>query len=241
MTQLVNLESSGDVAVLEMNLPAKRNAMGLAMLEAIARALGEIAANEDAKAVVITGAGETFSSGADVTEQVDADGAVKRMRLFSRMYEVVTHFPKPTVAAIDGHCIGGGIEVASSCDLRLATPEAKFKFPGALFGIPVGTARLEALVGLSHAKDLLMTARTFEAEEAHRIGFVNRIVNQGDLRSTAEQLARQMANNPGAMTQKKALEQATGMAARVSSENRALNRWQRDTAASGGTTGLDQD
>lgn len=238
MSDIVNTSNADGVAVIELNLPEKRNAMGVAMLEGILEALDQARSDDAVRAVVITGAGGTFSAGADVTEKVDADGAVERMRLFSRMYEHVTEFPKPTVAAVDGHCIGGGVEVAAGCDLRIATKQAKFKFPGALFGIPVGTARLEALVGLSHAKDLLMTARTFDAEEAHRIGFVNRLVEADALVEEAVTAAKSMSDNPGAMDQKRLLTEASNLPARVQTENRALDRWQRDTAAGGKGTGL---
>lgn len=239
MSEVVNYSVDDGIAVIEMNLPEKRNAMGVAMLEGILEALDQARSDDAVRAVVVTGAGGTFSAGADVAEQVDADGAVIRMRLFSRMYEHVTEFPKPTVAAVDGHCIGGGVEVAAGCDLRIATEQAKFKFPGALFGIPVGTARLEALVGLSHAKDLLMTARTFDAEEAHRIGFVNRLVEADALVKEAVTVAKSMADNPGAMDQKRLLAEASNLPARLQRENRALNRWQRETASRGKGTGLD--
>jgi enoyl-CoA hydratase/carnithine racemase len=229
MSDLVSIRQSGDVAVVVMNRPTKRNAMDSALLEALVARLKEVAADTSASAVVITGAGGAFSSGADVSESVSAEGAERRMRLFASVYEVVTRFPKPAVAAITGACIGGGAEVASACDLRVGTAAAAIKFPGAQFGIPVGTARLAALVGLSHAKDLLMTSRTFKSEEAYRIGFLNHLVeDEESLEPAAIELANAMAANPGALTQKRLLDEATGLTARVQKENRELTRWQRN-------------
>jgi enoyl-CoA hydratase/carnithine racemase len=230
MSGLVLVRLVGDVAVVEMNRPDKRNAMDTALLEGLVRRLKEVASDTGASAAVITGAGGAFSSGADLSESVSAQGAQRRMRLFAFVYEIVTGFSKPTVAAITGACVGGGAEVAAACDLRVGAPAAAIKFPGAQFGIPVGTARLEALVGLSHAKDLLMTSRTFKGEEAFRIGFFNRLIeDEQTLEPTAIELAASMATNPGSITQKRLLDEATGLTARVQKENRELVRWQRTT------------
>lgn len=214
-----------EVAALVMNRPQRRNAMDTAMLEGLIGGLGEQAADAEVGAVVVTGAGGVFSSGVDVSESA----AGNRMRLFCRLYELVTTFPKPTVAAIAGHCIGGGAELAAGCDLRVGSPSASIRFPGAQFGIPVGSARLPLLVGMSHAKDLLLTSRTVDAEEAHRMGFINRLVAEEELEHTAVALASAMASNPGAAAQKRLLDEASGLTLRVLSENRGLLRWQRDT------------
>jgi enoyl-CoA hydratase/carnithine racemase len=193
------------------------------------RLLGELrllAEDASVDAVVITGSGGTFSSGADVSEDIDRAGALARMDLFSSLYELVTGYPRPTVAAVAGWCIGAGAEVAAACDLRVGAASAAIRFPGAQYGVPAGSARLPLLVGLSRAKDLLMTARTVGAEEALDIGLLNRLVAEEDLEAAAVSLAAEMAANPGAMTQKRALEEASGLLARIQSENRALRRWQ---------------
>lgn len=223
MDDRVRLEERDGIAVIEMNHPERRNAMDLGMLKALLEALGT--AGEEARSVVITGAGGSFSSGADVSEELDDAAVAHRMDLFCRLYETVTRFPRPTVAAIQGHCIGGGAEVAGACDLRVGTKGASFMFPGARFGIPVGAARLEALVGLSHSKDLLMTSRTFDAEEAFRIGFLNRLVDEGSEVPEARHLAEVMAQNPGAVSQKRLLDTSSRLTARVLRENRELRRW----------------
>jgi len=197
--------------------------MDTSMLEALIDALKQ----EGLAAVVITGGPGAFSSGADVSERVDADGADRRMRLFCDLYELVTAYPKPVVAAIDGPCIGGGAEVAGACDLRVGTPEARIRFPGAQFGIPVGAARLTRLIGLSHAKDLLMTSRTIDGDEALRMGFLNRLVSPEALEKEAIELALSMSGNPGAGIQKQMINESSLLTEGVRAENRALVRWQR--------------
>ncbi|MEO7803648.1 MAG: enoyl-CoA hydratase/isomerase family protein [Actinomycetota bacterium] len=224
----VNVGRMQDVAILEMDRPSAKNAMDTPMLNALIDALLAVSTDTGFNAVVITGAGGTFSAGADIAEVVDPQGAVARMRRFAQLYELVVGFPKPVVAAISGHCVGGGAEVATACDLRVADKTAKIRFPGAAFGIPVGTARLPLLVGLSHAKDLLMTTRTVEAEEAFRLGLFNRLVDAPDLLTDSATIASEIAANPGAMVQKRSLDAASGLASRTGSENRSLRRWQKD-------------
>lgn len=226
MNHLVNLTPVGDVGILEMNRPERKNAMDTALLEALVDSFHRAAADDELNAVVIAGAGDSFSAGADVAEVVDRAGSIRRMGLFASLYEVVSYFPKPLVAAITGACIGGGAEVASGCDLRVGTVSSKVRFPGAQFGIPIGTARLQGLLGTSHAKDLLMTARTFDGDEAYRIGFFNRLVDTDDLRDAAVALAGQIAANPGAKVQKRLLAEGSALFHRVSKENRELMRWQ---------------
>lgn len=227
MSDLINFTRIGDVGLLEMNRPERKNAMDTGLLEALVDSFHQAAADDALSAVVITGAGGTFSAGADVAEVVDKAGSIRRMGLFAALYEVVSHFPKPLIAAITGACIGGGAEVASGCDLRVGTAICKVRFPGAHFGIPIGTGRLQVLLGTSHAKDLLMTARTFDGDEAYRIGFFNRLVEPDDLSEAAVTLAGQVAANPGAMKQKRLLAEGSGLFQRVSKENRDLLRWQR--------------
>lgn len=221
-------ESHEGISIVTMNRTDRRNAMDTAMLEELIKEL-EASLADGAMAVVVTGKDGVFSAGADVDERVDRQDALRRMKLFTRLYELVTGFPKPTVAAVAGHCIGGGAEVAAACDLRVGTASARIKFPGAQFGIPVGAARLPTLVGLSHAKDLLLTARTIEGEEAYRMGFLNRLVGEPELLDTATDLGRSIASNPGALEQKRRLDEAVDLRGRVLRENRALRRWQRET------------
>lgn len=211
-----------------MNRPGQKNAMDSGLLSGLVSTLQE-ASTSEASSVVITGEGGVFSAGADVTEMVDKKGADERMDLFTALYDLVTSYPKPIVAAVSGPCIGAGAEVASGCDLRVGTPSARIRFPGAQFGIPVGAARLPLLIGLSHAKDLLLTARTVSGEEAYRIGFLNRLVAEESLEEEAAALAGGIAERPGAFIQKRQLDLMLEVSARTASENRALRRWQADS------------
>ena len=224
--EVVRSQRSGQVAVIEMHRPEVRHAMNTPLLSGLIGELRSVAADPSALAVVITGSGGCFSSGADVAEGIDRPGALARMALFGTLYELVATYPRPTVAAISGWCIGGGAEVAAACDLRVGTPSASIRFPGAVFAAPVGSARLPLLVGLSHAKDLLMTARSVGAEEAYRMGFLNRLVDEEQLLGEAVSLGVVMAANRGAMVQKRALDEAMGISAKLRQENRALRRWQ---------------
>lgn len=171
----VAAEDRGPVRVLTMRRPGARNAMDTALLAALLDAVGDAVAASGVRVIVITGAGGAFSAGADVKEKLDHAAAVRRMELFGAVYEAVGTSPTPTVAAIDGACVGGGIEVAAACDVRVAGPDARFRFPGASLGIPVGAAKLVGLVGLGAAKELVLTSRTFDADEAVRLGFVQRV------------------------------------------------------------------
>jgi enoyl-CoA hydratase/carnithine racemase len=115
--------------------------------------------------------------------------------------------------------------VAACCDLRVGAPGATIRFSGAQFGVPVGAARLPALIGVSHAKDLLMTSRSVGAEEAYRIGFLNRLVPEAELEPTAVGLAAALAAQPGAAGQKRLIDEACGLTARARAESRALGCW----------------
>jgi enoyl-CoA hydratase/carnithine racemase len=228
VTEVVRSRHFGRVAVVELHRPEVRHAMNTDLLRALIGALRSAAAAGDTDAVVVTGSDRCFSSGADVSEDIDREAAQARMGLFAALYELVSAYPLPTVAAIAGWCIGGGAELASACDLRVGTPSASIRFPGAAYGVPAGAARLPLLVGLSHAKDLLMTARTVGAEEAYRMGFLNRLVAEEQLLGESAALGAVMASNPGAITQKRALDEANGLSHRLHAENRALRRWQSE-------------
>lgn len=229
---LVVVEDRDRVRVLRLNRPEARNAMNTALLRDLRRCLDASERDEDVRAVVVTGAGEHFSAGADLREELHREGNARRMQVFCEVYEQLAAYPKTTIAAVEGHCVGGGIEVAAACDLRVADPTASFRFPGAALGFPVGAAKLIALVGLGTAKDLLLTSRTFLAEEAHRLGFVQRLVPVGGALDAALELAEQVAAHPPEVVAwfKQQLASFTGLSAHVAVENQALQA----LAASGG-------
>lgn len=218
-------ERFGATTVLRFDRPESRNAMNTPLLEALLEALAEAATDADVAAVILTGSGGAFSAGADLREELDHDSSVRRMDLFCAVYEAVATFPKPTVAAIEGHCVGGGIEVAAATDIRVADPTASFRFPGATLGIAVGAAKLIDLVGLGGAKDLVLTSRTFGPEEAWRLGFVQRLTDPGAALATALEVVEQItANNADAVAfLRRQFLAFTGMADRVAAENDVLH------------------
>ncbi len=137
-----------------------------------------------------------LSAGADVREDLDREGAVRRMQLFADLYDALVAFPKPTVAVCHGAVVGGGAEIAVACDLRVGGSNLRLRFPGAGLGVPVGPARLVTLCGLSVAKYLLITSKEIAVDEAHRWGLVHKVVSAPRTEEAALQLAGQVAAHP---------------------------------------------
>lgn len=222
---MIAIERTDAATILTFDRPGARNAMNTALLEQLLDALAAAAADDDVPAVVFTGAGGVFSAGADLREELDHDGSVRRMDLFCQVYEAVATFPKPTVVAIEGHCVGGGIEIAAAADIRVADPTASFRFPGATLGIAVGAAKVIGLIGLGAAKDLVLTSRTFGTDEAWRLGFVQRIADLGAALPAALAVVGEIsANNPAAVSYlRRQFLAFTGLADRVAAENDVLH------------------
>jgi enoyl-CoA hydratase/carnithine racemase len=137
-----------------------------------------------------------FSAGADDREDLDRDGAIRRMQLFADLYDGLTGFPRPTIAACHGACVGGGAEIAVSCDLRVGGSNMRLRFPGAGLGVPVGPARLVTLCGLSVAKYLLLTSKEIAVDEAFRWGLVHKVAPAPRTEEVALQLATQVSEHP---------------------------------------------
>lgn len=207
-----------------MSRPEARNAMSTALLARLLDAVAEAVAEEQVAAVVLAGDAGHFSAGADVKEPLDAPGHVRRMELFGQVYEALATSPKATVAAIRGVCIGGGAEVAAATDVRVGAPDATFRFPGAALGYPVGAAKLVGLVGLGQAKDLVLTSRTIDVAEAHRLGIVQRLAGPDPLAAALEVAHAIAANDPHTVTYLKAqFDRFSGLGDRVAAENDALH------------------
>ena len=167
------------------------------MLEAILGHLATARADDEVRALVISSSDHMgLSAGADVREQLDAEGQVRRMELFSQLYDELTGFPKPTVAACHGACVGGGAEIAVACDLRVGGLNLRLRFPGAALGVPVGPARLVTLCGLSVAKYALLTSKEIDAEMAYRWGLIHKLVPAPRTEGAALKLAVDVAAHP---------------------------------------------
>jgi enoyl-CoA hydratase/carnithine racemase len=188
------------LAIVTLNRPAKRNALTLAMWEelvAIFRGFGEERA---VRAVILTGSGEHFCAGADIAEfsatRDTAEQGLAYDEAVDACCDAIAHVPKPTLAAVSGFCMGGGCGLAMACDFRFAAPGATFGIPAARLSIVYGTRETQnllALVGLANAKRILFAAERIPAEEAARIGLVDRVV--ADPIAAARDFAAVMAQN----------------------------------------------
>lgn len=195
------LESAGEIATLTIDRPAKRNAINKAMWAAMPDMMASIDADPRIKVLVVTGRGDAaFCAGADIQEYRAGLGdriwAEASGQSVSTALEAVRTMNKPTIAAIRGACVGGGVALALACDLRMAEPGASFCIPPARLGLVYpfqDTKTLVDLVGPARAKSLLFTARTLKAGEALRIGVVDELVPAAELVARADELARQIA------------------------------------------------
>lgn len=175
------------VAVLRVNRPESRNALNWAAQEAFAEAVRQAGSDQTLRALIVTGTGDqAFVSGGDLKELADHPEAAAGERLNRVMSEALSDLialPLPVIAAINGDAMGGGCEILTACDLRLATLNARFAFRQVNNGLTTGwggTGRLVELLGQSHAMELLLTGRQFDATEAQRLGLVHRIIDQDE-------------------------------------------------------------
>jgi enoyl-CoA hydratase len=185
------------IALLRLERPQARNAINTQMLEELLAHLAAASEDEAVRVLVISSADHLgLSAGADVKEQLDPEAHVARMQLFSDLYDTVVAFPKPTIAVCHGDVVGGGAEIAVACDMRVGGSNLRMRFPGAALGIPVGPARLVTLCGLATAKYLLLSSRTVGADEALRLGLVNRVAPAAGTEQAALELAAGVAAHP---------------------------------------------
>jgi enoyl-CoA hydratase len=218
------------VALLRLERSDARNAINTAMLGEL---IGHLAAARDGEAVRVLVISSNdhlgLSAGADVREELDREGGIRRMQLFADVYDQLTAFPKPTVAACHGSVVGAGAEIALACDLRVAGGNLRMKFPGAELGVPVGPARLVTLCGLSTAKYLLLTARNVSADEALRMGLVHRVAPPARTEEAALALAAEVAAHPpeAVARLKSMLLGWDGVVERSADEGRGQVDWQR--------------
>lgn len=193
----VNFEIREQVAVVTIDRPERRNAVDRATAAALLAAAERFAADDELRVMVITGAGgQAFCAGADLKAfDNDVDHPAGPMGFTRRPLS------KPAIAAIEGYCVAGGLEIALCCDLRVAARSATLGCLERRFGVPLidgGTQRLPRIVGLGRALDLMLTGRPIDATEAERIGLVDRVVDDGAALDAAVALAREIAAHPWA-------------------------------------------
>lgn len=191
------------IAVLRVNRPAARNALTWSAQESFAQAIATAARANTARALIITGTGEAFVSGGDLKELAghpEAAAGERLNRVMSAALDALTTLPYPVLAAVNGDAIGGGCEILTACDLRLAAPHARFAFRQVYNGLTTGWGgggRLVELIGQSRAMELLLTGRTFDAAEAQALGLIHRITPAGtDVVDAAYTWARELVHLP---------------------------------------------
>lgn len=233
MTPPLTAYEVGDdgVALLRLERPEARNAINTQMLNEMLEHLDAARSDDAVRALVVSSSDHMgLSAGADVREELDEAGRVRRMELFARLYDDLTGYAKPTVAACHGACVGGGAEIAVACDLRVAGSNLRLRFPGGALGVPVGPARLVTLCGLSVAKYLLLTAKEVAVDDAHRWGLVHVVVPAPRTEEAALQLAAQVAAHPpeAVARLKRMLLEWDGVVERSRLEGEGQVAWQRD-------------
>lgn len=205
MSHELRLEIAEGIAIIMIDRPKVRNAINLAMWEAIPEIMTTVTRDRTVRAIVFRGAGErAFASGADISEfervRMNAATAQAYNKIVDAAIASIQACPKPTVAMIYGYCVGGGMGLAMAMDLRFAADTARFAIPAARLGIIYGaqaTRALVHLVGPARAKDILLSGRTFDAREAAELGFVNRVLPSSALAAyTFDYLRKVAANAP---------------------------------------------
>ncbi len=200
---LIVFEAPEDgVALLTVNRPDKLNALNARVMGELESAVARAETDDAIRGLIVTGAGEkAFVAGADISELAIGDAARgRKMSLHGQgIFRRLERLGKPSVAAINGYALGGGLELALACTFRLATPTSKLGLPEIKLGILPGyggTGRLPRLIGASRALELLLTGEPVEAAEAERVGLVNRVVPAADLLGAARALLRKIAERP---------------------------------------------
>ena len=194
-------EKEDNIATLTFNRPDARNAVNNQVRAEFASPIEEIEADDEIRVMILTGKGKAFASGVDIKEfnQTTPYHAHNLYRLGER----VEKLPKPVIAAVNGYCLGGGNEIAMGCDIIIASERAKFGQPELNIGIIPGggaTQRLPRLIGVYKAKELIFTSDIITAEEAFKLGMINRVVPEDQLMETAKEIAKKIAvKSPAAL------------------------------------------
>lgn len=213
------VSDAGPIRTITLNRPDSRNALTPQMQRELIQALDDSAATKSVRVLVITGAGSAFCAGLDLgalkhAEKIQVTSSPEAMELadnahrFSRILRTIYELPIPTIAAVNGHAIGGGTGIATVCDFTLAVPETKFGYTEVRIGfIPaVVSLYLSLQVGEKRARDLLLTGRLFTAEYAHQVGLVTEVVTASELIARVQELAETLvANSPTSLRDTKAL------------------------------------
>jgi enoyl-CoA hydratase len=198
--EFIKTEREDSTFIVTLNRPDKLNALSPQLTGEVVQALQEIQTDEGIRAVIITGGPKVFAAGADLSKMQTATPVDMYSRnLAADMWTTVAKMPMPTIAAVAGYALGGGCELAMACDLRIAADNAKFGQPEINVGIypgAGGTQRLSRLIGLGRAKELVFLGGQIDAEEAYRVGLVNKVVPADSLLDEAKAWAKKLATKP---------------------------------------------
>ncbi|MCP5201045.1 MAG: enoyl-CoA hydratase/isomerase family protein [Gammaproteobacteria bacterium] len=228
MGEVLRTRREGAALVLELNRPERHHAINAALADALIAAFDMAEADDDVRVVVVSGAGErAFCAGQDMLEASGVEAGARDAKVSSAMFAVerVERCRLPVIAAVNGYCFGGGAALAIACDIRLGAHTASFRLPGAEYGLVVGAAALPRLVGAAKAKELIFTARRFDAAEALACGLLNAVHEPASLLPAALDMAAAIAaNSPRAVQEsKRIIDRATLVEAACEAE-RAINR-----------------
>ena len=202
MAENILVENDGSVQLITINRPDKLNALNKQTIQEIGDAVRKADASKEVTAIIITGSGEkAFVAGADISEFANfsgVEGGVLSQQGQNTLFNVVEKCQTPVIAAVNGFALGGGLELAMSCHIRIASDNAKMGLPEVTLGVIPGyggTQRLAQLAGKGKAMELIMTAAMIDANEAHRIGLVNQVTAQEELLETAKKMAHKISRN----------------------------------------------
>jgi enoyl-CoA hydratase/carnithine racemase len=196
--QDIQLEIDGDVAIIRLNRPAKRNALSDGLILAVRDTFQDLP--KTVRAAVLDGAGEHFCAGLDLSEltERDAGAGMHHSRMWHAALEEVQYGPVPVIAALHGAVVGGGLELAASCHIRVADETTFYALPEGSRGIFVGgggAVRIPRLIGAARMADMMLTGRVYKADEGERVGFSQYLVPTGQALPKAVELARRVAQN----------------------------------------------
>lgn len=196
--EFVTVEKDGEIAVLALNRPDKRNALSIRVRDEVEKCLDELEEDENVKVVIITGVGSAFCAGFDLDEfQIpDKEHQIAIHESSERFFQGFLSFKKPIIAAVNGPAMAGGFDLATFCDIRIASEKAVFGHPEIKFGLPALYSLLRFIVGDGLAKDLCLTGRRIDAKEAYRIGLVSEVVPHERLLEECKTTARQVCETP---------------------------------------------
>jgi len=202
-TEKMIARKEGNIGWMIFNQPEKLNAVSYDMWQAVPEIIGDFTADDEVRVVVVTGAGgKAFVSGADISEFGERRNSKENIEIYntagSAAHKALGGCPKPTIAMIQGYCIGGGLAVALDCDLRIASVGSRFGVPAAKLGLGYGydgIARLSGLVNPARAKEIFFTARQFSGEEAYDMGLINRLLQVEELEPYVRNYAESIGGN----------------------------------------------